>query len=69
MEKALTQFVLDIFKEKELSQTTKLFFIPIGLPGTGKSTLAKHLESVSHQIFDNYHSQPSAVSFKQITYD
>lgn len=48
MEKTLTSFVFNLFEKKELSNVTKLFFIPVGLPGTGKTTLAHHLESVAH---------------------
>ncbi len=53
-----------------MAHIKKLFFVPIGLPGTGKTTLAKHLESTSNKLFYNYHTgQPNYVEFKKISYD
>ena len=53
-----------------MAHIKKLFFVPIGLPGTGKTTLAKHLESTSNKMF--YHhslNTPLFVEFKKISYD
>jgi tRNA uridine 5-carbamoylmethylation protein Kti12 len=30
-----------------MSQVKKLFFVPVGLPGMGKSTLAKHIRQAT----------------------
>jgi hypothetical protein len=52
-----------------MSAIKKLFFVPIGLPGMGKTTLARHLESTAHKSFTNHNSTPFKVQFKKISYD
>jgi Holliday junction resolvasome RuvABC ATP-dependent DNA helicase subunit len=50
----LQTFVQSIFAQKEMAAIKKLFFVPIGLPGMGKTTLAKHLESTSMKCFTQH---------------
>ena len=53
-----------------MAHIRKLFFIPIGLPGTGKTTLAKHLESTSNKMFYHHTSNTQLfIEFKKISYD
>ena len=44
IEAALLKFVVDLVTPKEMLHVKKLFFVPVGLPGMGKSTLAKHIK-------------------------
>jgi len=44
IEAALLKFVVDLVSPKEMLHVKKLFFVPVGLPGMGKSTLAKHIK-------------------------
>jgi adenylylsulfate kinase-like enzyme len=45
--------VQTILSQREMAQVKKLFIIPIGLPGMGKTTLAKHLEFTSTKLGSN----------------
>ena len=47
-----------------MSLSRKLFFIPIGIPGTGKTTLARHLESTL--LLQQPHFKFKKVSYDQI---
>jgi hypothetical protein len=44
IESTLLKFVVDLIAQKNMRTVNKLFFIPVGLPGMGKSTLAKHIK-------------------------
>jgi hypothetical protein len=44
IEAALLKFVVDLVSPKEMLHVKKLFFVPVCLPGMGKSTLAKHIK-------------------------
>lgn len=44
IESELLKFVIDLVSPKEMQHITKLFFVPVGLPGMGKSTLSKHIK-------------------------
>jgi hypothetical protein len=43
IEASLLKFIVDLISQKNMHTVKKLFFIPVGLPGMGKSTLAKYL--------------------------
>ena len=43
IEQALFKFVVDLVSPKSMHHIRKIFFVPVGLPGMGKSTLAKHI--------------------------
>ena len=43
IESTLLKFVVDLITQKNMRAVNKLFFLPVGLPGMGKSTLAKHI--------------------------
>ena len=44
IERALLKFVIPFISRSDMHQVKTLFFVPVGLPGMGKSTLAKHLK-------------------------
>ena len=44
IEQALFKFVVDLVTPKAMHHIRKLFFVPVGLPGMGKSTLARHID-------------------------
>ena len=44
IESELLKFVIELVSPKEMQHVKKLFFVPIGLPGMGKSTLSKHIK-------------------------
>lgn len=82
MESALLKFVVDLITQKTMHSVKKLFFIPVGLPGMGKSTLAKHIRqatennlSASGSLFgkSQTHNQLDGmlpqVSFSKVSYD
>lgn len=52
-----------------MSHIKKLFFVPVGLPGMGKTTLAKHLEHCKHKQFVNFEDSRFTIIFKKISYD
>lgn len=33
----------DLIQQQDMQTVKKIFFIPVGLPGMGKSTFAKHV--------------------------
>ena len=45
MEQALFKFIVDLVTPKSMQHIRKLFFVPVGLPGMGKSTLAKNIKN------------------------
>ena len=47
IEASLLKFVVDLISQKSMQTVKKLFFIPVGLPGMGKSTLAKHIRQAT----------------------
>lgn len=54
IEAALLKFIVNLVSPKEMKHITKLFFVPVGLPGMGKSTLAKHIRmSVENNLCDS----------------
>ena len=68
IEQSLYQFVLNIFSKSEMAHIKKLIFVPIGLPGLGKSTLSRHLESTTNKFFHQGKHMIN-VDFKRINYD
>jgi hypothetical protein len=44
IEQELLKFVVDLVSPKEMQHIKRLFFVPVGLPGMGKSTLSKHIK-------------------------
>lgn len=44
IEAELLNFVVDLVSPKEMQHIKRLFFVPVGLPGMGKSTLSKHIK-------------------------
>ena len=53
IEAALLKFVVELVSPKEMQHIKKLFFVPVGLPGMGKSTLAKHIKlAVENNLSD-----------------
>ena len=43
VQKASLKFILDLIGRDEMRAVSKIFFVPVGLPGMGKSTLAKNI--------------------------
>ena len=43
VQKASLKFILDLIGRDEMRTVSKIFFVPVGLPGMGKSTLAKNI--------------------------
>lgn len=42
---ALLKFLVALIDVEDMHAVTKLFFVPVGLPGMGKSTLAKNIRN------------------------
>ena len=57
IEQALFKFVVDLLSPKSMHHIRKLYFVPVGLPGMGKSTLAKHINTSTQK-----HLNKSAVA-------
>ena len=51
IKEALLKFVVQLISHKQMHQVKKLFFVPVGLPGMGKSTLAKHIRQAIQKNF------------------
>ena len=48
----------------------KLFFIPIGLPGMGKTTLARYLKTTTfNSLHPSKATLPFNINFRKISYD
>lgn len=45
IQSALLKFLVALIDTTEMNHVTKLFFVPVGLPGMGKSTLAKNMRN------------------------
>lgn len=45
IQSALLKFLVALINTEEMNHVTKLFFVPVGLPGMGKSTLAKNMRN------------------------
>lgn len=58
-----------ILNNLEMAQVNKLFFIPIGLPGMGKTTLSRHLEHTSVKYLNKNYQYPFKLSYKHVSYD
>lgn len=43
IQQSLLKFLKDLISTDDMRQVQKLFFVPVGLPGMGKSTLAKNI--------------------------
>ena len=43
IQSAILKFLVDLITQPDMRQVQKLFFVPVGLPGMGKSTLAKNI--------------------------
>ena len=51
IEEALTKFIVQLISRKSMHPVKRLFFVPVGLPGMGKSTLAKHIrQATQHHL-------------------
>ena len=58
-------------KESDSAMHHTLIFLPVGIPGMGKTTLGRFLESAAHNvklILPNT-SQPATVNFTRVSYD
>ena len=54
IEQALFKFVVDLLSPQSMHHIRKLYFVPVGLPGMGKSTLAKNIRlSVQNNLSFN----------------
>lgn len=53
---------------KQMQSIKKFIFVPIGLPGMGKTTLSRYLSSNSKILFANG-QQSQQVDFIKISYD
>ena len=51
-----------------MNSVKKLFFVPVGLPGMGKSTLARHLKHAVEKNLTGKQGLPS-VTFSKVSYD
>ena len=49
IEAALLKFVTDLVTQKQMNAVKKIFFVPVGLPDMGKSTLAKHIRRATEK--------------------
>lgn len=54
IESELLKFVIELVSPKEMQNVKKLFFVPIGLPGMGKSTLSKHIKLAIETNLSDY---------------
>ena len=53
---------------KEMHSIKKFIFVPIGLPGMGKTTLSRYLSNNSKILF-NTDQKSQSVDFVKISYD
>lgn len=49
MEEQLLNFVVHLISKRQMHGIKKLFFVPVGLPGMGKSTLAKGIREATQR--------------------
>ena len=49
IELALLKFITTLLASPHMLNVKKLFFVPVGLPGMGKSTLAKHIRQTTEK--------------------
>jgi tRNA uridine 5-carbamoylmethylation protein Kti12 len=57
-----------------MAHIKRLFFIPVGLPGMGKSTLSKHIKmaverNLAHGLIKTHLNNASTVSYHKVSYD
>ena len=45
IQQALLKFIVELTTTEEMHAVKNLFFVPVGLPGMGKSTLAKNIRA------------------------
>lgn len=65
IEQTLLKFLVDLISHKSMHTAKKLFFVPVGLPGMGKSTLAKHIR----QATEKSKKAQTQLSFHKVSYD
>ena len=57
LEETLYQYLFQNLAQVESSNINRYFFVPIGLPGMGKSTLARFLSATSQAYFNERFNQ------------
>ncbi len=62
IELALLKFVVDLITQKQMHSVKKIFFVPVGLPGMGKSTLAKHIRLATEKHLHTAHHSGKSLS-------
>ncbi len=75
-ESKLVTFIESLLKktlntESDTAMHHTLIFLPVGIPGMGKTTLGRFLESAAHNVklvLPNS-SQPASVNFIRVSYD
>lgn len=60
IEATLLKFVTDLVTQKQMNAIKKIFFVPVGLPGMGKSTLAKHIRLSTEKHLHTARAQRAA---------
>ena len=73
IERHLSKFVNTLVSQQAMASVSKIYFIPVGLPGMGKSTLAKHIKQTVVKFLgsgkDLHAASLPQVSFAKISYD
>ena len=70
IENRLLEFITEIMSENDGDHNIrKLVFLPVGVPGMGKTTLGRFLESVAKHIEVQIRGFPVRVLFKRVSYD
>ena len=62
IQEALLKFLVDLVSTEEMRSVTKLFFVPVGLPGMGKSTLAKNIRLTIEKSLSKESKAASSIS-------